>query len=198
MHIMEVIWGIPLFLNCLPNEYPDIHHVLPSVGLVEPNLNSSTINLDSGQEFLSLPLEERTGGSPQKKLLLPSGYKCASKEKKRKEKKKINQSKIGGKQKKNRKRKKGKYRKVLWTRQCLNNVQNCQKEKEKKKQTKVCLKPQGCVKQSPPQLPTKPLCTRLSRVEPKRKEKKKTRERPEHPKAKFPTKIQLPKSPMDP
>ena len=36
-----------------------------------------------GSEFLPLPLEERTEGSPQKKLLLPSGYKCASKEKER-------------------------------------------------------------------------------------------------------------------
>jgi len=77
-------------------------------------------------------LEERIEGSPQKKLLLSSGYKCASKEKKRKEKKKINQSKIGRKQKKIEKKE---YRKVLRTRQCLNNVQNCQREKEKKQQS---------------------------------------------------------------
>ena len=50
----------------------------------------------------------------------------------KKREKKIHQSKIGGKQKKNRKRKKGKYRKVLWTRQCLNNMQNYQKKKSNK------------------------------------------------------------------
>ena len=35
------------------------------------------------------------------------------------------------------KKAKGKYRKVLWTRKCLNNVQNCQKKKKTKKATKV-------------------------------------------------------------
>ena len=33
---------------------------------------------------------------------------------------------------KNRKRNKEKYEKILWIRHCLNNVQNCQKEKEKR------------------------------------------------------------------
>jgi len=65
-------------------------------------------------------LEERTRGSPQKKLLLPLGYKCASKEKKRKEKRKSTNKRLEESTRKI--EKKGKYRKVLWTGHCLNNV----------------------------------------------------------------------------
>ena len=34
MQVMEMIWGIPLFLSHLVKEHPDIHHVPPFVGLL--------------------------------------------------------------------------------------------------------------------------------------------------------------------
>jgi len=34
MRVMEMIWGIPLFLNRLLNKYTGMRHVPPSVGLL--------------------------------------------------------------------------------------------------------------------------------------------------------------------
>ena len=76
------------------------------------------------------------------------GYKCASKEKKRKEKNKINQSKIEEKQKKiekkERKEKRGSLDQTM-SEQCA----ELPKAKKKEKVTMTWLKPEGCVKQSP-------------------------------------------------
>ena len=63
---MEIMWDIPLSLNRWPNQHPDIYHVQPFYKPFEPK-PQTTINLDPGWEFPSLPSEEETMGSPQKK-----------------------------------------------------------------------------------------------------------------------------------
>ena len=60
---MEIMWDIPLSLNCWPNQHPDIHHVRPFTSL-EPK-SQLTINLAPGWEFSSLPSEEGRVGSPK-------------------------------------------------------------------------------------------------------------------------------------
>jgi len=63
----------------------------------------------------------------QEKLLLPwvRDVRQKKRRKRKRERKRINQPKIEQKQRKIEKKKNG----VLWTRQCLNNVQNCRKRK---------------------------------------------------------------------
>ena len=75
------------------------------------------------------------------------GYKCASKEKK-KERKKVNQSKIGEKQKRKIEKKKNTERFSLYqtmSEQCA----ELSKEKRREIVTITWLKPEGCMKQSP-------------------------------------------------
>ena len=63
MCIMEIMWGIPLSLNRLPNKHP--WHT-SCLALYKPVEHSSAINLDLGWELLPLPSEEGTKGSPKK------------------------------------------------------------------------------------------------------------------------------------
>jgi len=89
-------------------------------------------------EIFSLTLGRENRRIFQAKLLLPWVRDVCQKKRKREKKreiKRINQSKIEEKQKKI-KTKKG----VLWTRQCLKNVQNCQKRKYKKRAIVTWLK----------------------------------------------------------
>ena len=73
MRVMEMIWGIPLFLNHLLNKYPDIGHVPPSVGLLSqtstfwpqpwPRMEISNLTIGRKNKRIFLP--------QKKKLLLP-------------------------------------------------------------------------------------------------------------------------------
>ena len=65
MRVMEMIWGIPLFLSHLLNKYPDIHHVSPFVELGAKHQRFGH-NLDLGWKFPTLPSEERTEGSSKR------------------------------------------------------------------------------------------------------------------------------------
>ena len=96
----------------------------------------------------------------------------------KRKKKKISRSKIGRKKKQN-------IQKGCWTRQCLNNVQNCHKQEKKKKGNHDLRH----IK-LPLWLPTKSLCPRHFRAT---LNKKKTgQEKAKMPKAKLPTKHTIP------
>ena len=79
----------------------------------------------------------------KKKPLLPWATSMLQMERKEKERKKVNQSKIGQKQKKRKKIWKG-----SWTKQCLNKYAELSKAKKKGKATVTItwLKPEGCMK----------------------------------------------------
>ena len=63
--------------------------------------------------------------------------KAKEKKEKKKEKKSINQDR-------RRARENTKEKQVLWTRQCLNNVQNCRKEEKKRRAIVTWLRHGGC------------------------------------------------------
>jgi len=121
----------------------------------------------------------------QAKLLLP--WVRDFRQKKR-ERKRINQSRIEEKQKKI-KTKWG----VLWTRKYLNNVQNCQRRKYKRRAIVTWLKPEGCVKQSPALVTNQIFVSILVPCQTK-EERKQKGERPEQPNPNFLPKSNLIKS----
>jgi len=73
-------------------------------------------------------LEERTKGSSKRSFLYLGLQMCIRRKENKRKEKSINQRLKKKIEKKERKEK----REVLWTRQCLNNVQNCQKAKKRK------------------------------------------------------------------
>ena len=135
-----------------------------------------------GSEFLPLPLEERTEGSPQKKLLLPSGYKCASKEKERKEKRKSTNQRLKESKRKIEKERKENTERFFG----LDNVWTICRIIKKRKATKkfVWNLREAWSSHLPSYQPN--LCVRARSASNQREKKEQTRERPEHPKAKFP------------
>ena len=131
-----------------------------------------------------------------KKASFTLGYKCASKEKKRKRK---------GRKSTIKDQRKAEKKKIINTdifslyQTMSEQYETLSIAKGREQVTITWLKPEGCMKQSPSQLPTKSLCLLLLRVEPKRKTKTKTKKaKAKTPKSKSSPKIQLPKSPIDP
>jgi len=176
--------GIPSFMSHLLNRYPDIHHVPPFAGLLS---QTSTFWPWPRMEISNLTLGRKNKRIFQAKLLLPWVRDKKKKERKR-ERKRINQSKIEEKQ--NKINREGG---VLWTKQCLNNVQNCWKRKYKRRAIVTWLKPGGCVQWSPALVTNQIFVSAL--VPCRTKEKRKhTRERPEQPKPNFLPKSNLIKS----
>ena len=112
------------------------------------------------------------------------GYNYESIENKRKEKKKINQSKIEEKQKKRKEKEKFFEHDNVWTMRRI--------VRKKENSNNDLVKTRGMRGAIPFLVTNKSLYPLLFHAEPKRKGNKK--ERLEHPKAKFPTKIQLPKT----
>ena len=105
--------GHSLIPEPFAKQISDINHVPPLVGL----LSQTSIfghNLDLGWKFPTLPWEERTERSSKR------GFSYLGLEMSIERKKRKNQSKIEEKQSKIEKKKK----RVLWTRQYLNDVQN--------------------------------------------------------------------------
>ena len=111
------------------------------------------------------------------------------KERKKKRKKKNQSIKDWRKEKEKKNKKMG----FLWTRRCLNNVQNCGKRKYKRRAIVTWLKPKGCVKRSPALVTNQVFVSAL--VSRRTKEKRKLKgERPEQPKPNFLPKSNLIKS----
>jgi len=129
----------------------------------EPNLNVLAITLTYDGNCQTLPLEERTEGSSKRSFFCPLGCKCASKEKK------IKLTKDWRKEKKNRKEIKKMYKEVLCTRQCLNNVQNCQKQKRKEDSDSNLVKTLGMREANTYLVTNQILYPCWSHIEPKKK-----------------------------
>ena len=132
MCVMEIMWDLPLFLNCWPNRRPDMYHVQP---FYKPWGKILTHDKPWPRVRMSILALRRKQKKKKKKF--PIKYRKKAKDEN-------SQSKIGRKQniKKNSRRKKTKeiYKKVfrpdnIWT------IQNCHKQirKERKPQLEVVL-----------------------------------------------------------